>query len=847
MQIIEVVDLQAPTFTTEAQNLIITCAGDLNIQTAFDDWVTSRANVAVADNCELADTIYAYNTGTVEGVPSFNGFNCAVSGDTVLMQSVDFIAEDLCGNRDTSTAIFAVIDNTPPNIIECQSDTTIFTDPNSCDASFTLIPPVFEEECSIDLSNENISTEVTLTSDAAPAEKGDVPVDPTVLNFAIAAPLPVNAYTDANLTISLIRADAETNSEFLIIRGEDGSILGQTAKTPESCGDSDTTLIISKAQFNNWAADGIISIQVEPNIPVGQAGRFAVNDICENGTIVRGNLQTTVKGLSNVQFKYRMNGGNLIDASIMNPVTAQLDQGPNTVVYYLEDCAGNVDSCAFILTVEDNEPPTLTCPDDIVVVLEQDTCTATITLPFIEQIEDNCTIGQQYSNTLPSDTATALINFQLDPNLTDYLATDDSVTFTNVAANAISDVSVTLDFKGDFSTNGAFIDVFAENGNLIGSTRVGSADCNNAGQATFTIPATDFNSMAADGQFMIRLQPNDIVVPPGVMGDGINPCDANAVNNDGDTDGSSYVFVSLAYDFITPSYYTEGVTEVGLTVMPSPEINPTIEFAAGVTNVFYLVPDQSGNVDTCTFIVDVRDEQLPEARCQSTTISINPSGLEEQMISASEIDAGSFDNCGIDTMFLSPDNFTCNEAGSTVNATLTVIDLMGNESTCTVPIRVDEEKPQPTANSGVCGGDTLFLVANPPPATGGIVYTYRWFDPDGTLISQDENPIIPNISADDAGPYRVEVTGITNCTSLEIVQVVIEDLPLRPNINTATNICVDQTIELQSTENPNSSNVTYRWFEGLPPSGTLIQETTQPFLNLPGPHVTGEKRLLFSH
>ena len=39
---------------------------------------------------------------------------------------------------------------------------------------------------------------------------------------------------------------------------------------------------------------------------------------------------------------------------------------------------------------------------------------------------------------------------------------EDSVVFTNVAANAIEDVSITLDLKGDFSTRDAFIEVFAE-------------------------------------------------------------------------------------------------------------------------------------------------------------------------------------------------------------------------------------------------------------------------------------------------------------------------------------------------------------------------------------------------
>ena len=88
-----------------------------------------------------------------------------------------------------------------------------------------------------------------------------------------------------------------------------------------------------------------------------------------------------------------------------------------------------------------------------------------------------------------------------------YLAEERVYTFSNVAANALGDVRLILDLKGDFNSNGAFIEIFDEGDQLIGSTTQGVASCDNAGQVTFTLAASDFNAMAADGIFQIKIVP----------------------------------------------------------------------------------------------------------------------------------------------------------------------------------------------------------------------------------------------------------------------------------------------------------------------------------------------------
>ena len=833
-QEILVEDLMAPVFDQSPQGITITCADDLDINNAFVNWYTSRANAIVSDNCSDTSNLVwnVYNAGTLDP-PSLNGFICPSNSDTVLLRSLYFVVEDECGNQVVDSAAFTVIDLFAPQIIDCQEDTTIGTSPGVCSAVFGLKAPTFTEDCALNIISENLTIEEDLTSDAEPGEEGNVPVNPLEINFQINTPIPINVFSDGILQIDLVNADAESDEEYLNVFGENNTLLGITNKSDQSCGESTTMFTIPKSDLDLWLSDGTISIRLEPNIPSNGDGRAAINALCPGGTTVRANIDLSIQSNGSTNFEYRIDGNDKVAASFAGVIEETFDQGQHLIEYFISDCAGNVDSCSFILNVEDIEAPNFSCSDDISIVLEEGACTTSTTLPFISQITDNCSSFSQYQSTLPTDTMSAWITFSEDPNLNDFLAETKQYVFSEVAANAIEDVSLSLDLRGDFNTNDAFVEIFDENGNRLGATAVGVADCDTPGQVTLFIPRDSFNLMAGDGQYAISIVPKDITVPPGVLGDGINPCNPSAVTGNGQVDSVSYIFASIQYARANPSFFTTGATETPLTLVQEPTVNPTLDLNSGTTEVFYILGDLSGNVDTCSYNIDVIDNEPPEARCQITTIFINPSGFDEQSISPMEIDAGSTDNCGIDTMFLNPNTFTCDEAGSTITGVLTVMDVAGNSSTCSSFIRIEAEAPEPTANSGLCGGDTLFLFANPPEAVGGVVFTYRWYNPNNLLISTQENHFIPNIDADDAGPYRVEIQGVTGCTAEGVVQVAIEDLPLTPSINTNTNICIGDEIVLESTVVPGGNDVVYRWYEGLPPNGTLIQSTSVPQLTLP--------------
>ncbi|HMQ47442.1 MAG TPA: gliding motility-associated C-terminal domain-containing protein [Saprospiraceae bacterium] len=848
VQRITVIDTIAPTLSVQASDRVLDCADNLIVAEEFAAWIESHGGAQAADafSCTPADLLhwdaFIAGTSTPVGAPVIA---CPASSDTIFIQMVDFIVSDDCGNTDTTSAAFILIDDTAPVFQTCPENQTIGTDPGQCFNTFELPLPQIEEGCAISSNALVQSDAAVITSNALPGQEGQIPVNPITLSFDYSGNLPINASGSAMLAISIENADIGGDTEYFRVLGEDGSLLGRTALAPNNiqCGNSDTLLMLSPAQVDQWAADGVINILLEPNVQTQLPGSFAVNDICDPESTVNASLTLNVQEFVELDLKYRVNVGMLKNFNLMAPQLEELPLGANQITYIVSDCAGNSDTCTYNITVVDQEAPTLDCPDDLNVILPLGECTTLVQLPFPDGIDDNCRATNSVRRTLPMgmDTTAAYLTFTYDPNLNDYLADAKTYTFNNLAANAIESPTLTLNIRGDFNSNGAFVQVIGDSGMPIHTTAVGLTGCGFEAEIDINIPRDTFNVWAADGSVTFQVVPNPIQVPPGVPGDGINPCNPANVNSDGDVDGVSYIFATLSYESITPSYFTQGATTIPLTPMVPPAIAPQHVFNVGETTVSYIVNDAFGNADTCSYSVFVIDNEAPTALCQATIVEINPSDLDGDVVEVDVFDAGSFDNCGIDTMYLQPNTFTCNQAGSSVQATLTVIDLVGNVSTCTMPVGIIAEPPQPSFLPGICGGDTLYLFANPPSAQGGVVYTYRWYNPSGNFFSTAQNPVIPNVQASDSGPYRVEVrSGITACEVEGVVIVTITGLPLTPSIQTNLSVCTDEDIVLSTSSVLN--NATYHWYSGLPPNGTLIASTQEPELIIPSPHSEGTRR-----
>ncbi len=119
----------------------------------------------------------------------------------------------------------------------------------------------------------------------------------------------------------------------------------------------------------------------------------------------------------------------------------------------------------------------------------------------------------------------------------------------------------------------------------------------------------------------------------------------------------------------------------------------------GENTVELTVTDSNGNTSSCTLMVTVKDTIAPEVVCHNIEVSLDASGVAE--IEAADIDNGSRDACGIESMALNITSFSCENIGENT-VELIVTDNNGNSSACTATVTVtDDIAPDVSGISGV--------------------------------------------------------------------------------------------------------------------------------------------------
>jgi hypothetical protein len=179
------------------------------------------------------------------------------------------------------------------------------------------------------------------------------------------------------------------------------------------------------------------------------------------------------------------------------------------------------------------------------------------------------------------------------------------------------------------------------------------------------------------------------------------------------------------------------------------------------------VTDGSWNAASCTTTVTVTDNIKPSVLCENITINLDDTG--NAIITPDDINNGSSDNCGIATMTLDRNDFSCDDMGGTYTVTLTVTDVNGNESTCEATVTVNElSVPLVRVNiraSNAPNGQVKFTATS---VNGGTDPVFRWFKKDANgvdlLQKGPDNFIITTCKSGDE--HWVIMTSSIPCTEI---------------------------------------------------------------------------------
>ncbi|MFN5024521.1 MAG: PKD domain-containing protein, partial [Bacteroidota bacterium] len=359
--------------------------------------------------------------------------------------------------------------------------------------------------------------------------------------------------------------------------------------------------------------------------------------------------------------------------------------GPNTVTLTLTDPSSNVSSKTATVLVRDTIRPFMFA-QDLTVYL--DTTNKAVITPF--QVDmgsyDNCSIDSMWvlpdtvdCSDLGTQTATLFARdiFNNIASVTYNLTVIDSFP---PHTQARQNVLLYLDSNGLHTINPIAIDSGSTDNCGIDSFSVDPAvlDCSHLGLQRAVLTSFDFSGTNSQDSFsytlvdtiLPRIRTTDITVF--LNAQGYVTVDATQVDN-GSYDNCGIDWLRLSIDSFDCSHRGDNV-------------------------VWLRGSDIAGNIDSTYLIVTVLDTIAPVViPKQNLTFYLDANGFVQ--IGVSDVDSTSSDNCGIDSIWVTPDLVDCSQSG--VNTILLyAMDEIGNTGTASVNVLViDTIRPQVRARN----------------------------------------------------------------------------------------------------------------------------------------------------
>jgi N-acetylneuraminic acid mutarotase len=732
----------------------------------------SQINNGSTDNCTITSMSVTPNT-----------FSCANIGANV----VTLLVTDQSGNTAACTATVTVQDNIAP-VAQCQNVTVSLNSSGTGSITAAQIDNGSSDNCTITsisvspntFSCANIGANVvtllvTDQSGNTASCTATVTVQDNIAPIALCQ----------NITVSLNGSGSASITASQINNGStDNCTITSMSVTPNtfSCaniGANVVTLLVTDQSGNTATCTATVTVQ-DNSTPVV---------LCQNITV-----SLNSSGTASITTSQIDNGSSdncsIISMNVSPSTFSCVNIGANVVTLLVTDQSGNTATCTATVTVQDNSAPVALCQN--ITVSLNSSGTASVTTAQIDNgSSDNCTI------TSMSVTPNTFSCSNIGANVVTLLVTDQSSnTATCTATVTVQDniapvaqcqnITVSLNSGGTASITAAQIDNGSSDNCTITSISVSPStfNCTNIGANVVTLLVTDQSGNTAMCTATVTVQDN--IAP-------VAQCQNITVS----LGGSGSVTV-------TPAQIDNGSSDncsiSGMMVTPNTFTCANI----GANTVTLLVTDISGNTTTCTATVTVLENTPPVAVCQNITVSLNSSGTAG--ITASQIDNGSSDNCGIASMSVSPGTFTCSNIGANT-VTLLVTDLSGNTSTCTATVTV-QDNIAPVAQ---CQNITVSLNSSGTASITAAQVNNGSTD-NCTIANMNVSPstfTCSNIGANTVTLLVTDQSGNTStCTAIVTVQDNIAPVAQCQNITVSLNSSGSASITAAQINNGSTDNCT---------------------------------------
>jgi gliding motility-associated-like protein len=603
----------------------------------------SMIDSASLDNCSI-DSIWL-NTST---------FNCGNIG----VNTVIFYAIDISGNTQSDSVIVTVNDNQAPTLIA--RNITVYLDSNGS-ASITpaLVDSASFDNCAIDslwLSDTLFTCADTganvITLWARDASNNTSSASATVTVFDTIAPVLITkndtVYLDNNGLASI--TPANVNNGTVDSCGIDSLWLSVNSFT---CADTGTFVVkLYASDFNG-------------NVDSANAWITLLDTLAPQ--VFTQNITTYLDSNGQASINVALINNNSIDNCaidslwLSNSLFSCADTGLNTVNLWARDVSGNISSALATVNVLDTIAPAVFTKNDTVYLGLSSQ--AIITPALIDSnSSDNCGIA---SLSLSQDTFTCA---HIGVNTVWLTATDSSgnsstasalvtVLDTNTPTVFTKNINAYLNANGwvTITPNDVDSGSFANCVSFNLALDVDSFTCANLGANTVTLTLTDsLNNTAQDTAIVTVL---DTLAPTVIARNITVYLDSNGNANITPALADSATFDNCAVDSLWLSTSNFDCSNLG------------------VNSIVLYANDSSGNVGIDTFVVNVVDTLAPVVQVRNDTLYLDSNGVA--LLTVSQVDSNSFDNCGIDSLWLSQTTFTCADLGNNT-ITLFASDSSGN-------------------------------------------------------------------------------------------------------------------------------------------------------------------------